>query len=242
VGAAVAARDMPADRQLAGSVGGPCPGGGWHCPWVLERAVQAPAAGGAGGGGGWRRVRPGPRLHPTHVACPDVPCPERCGFDAVVRWVRSGLPHALPRARAACVPAGDWFCPECAAAAALPPVPARPAAPHRRPSASYDRMAKLSSCCVTPVMGAFTCAALGCVGGVRLSAIGSARAALAHILPLLATRAAARGPMAVARRPCTIPIIMQHGCSAAGPARPRACTKQRLHRPLCTCPSLASPV
>jgi hypothetical protein len=38
------------------------------------------------------------------------------------------------------------------------------------------RMVKLPCCCATPVMGAFTCAALECVGGVRLSVIGSARA------------------------------------------------------------------
>jgi hypothetical protein len=55
-------------------------------------------------------------------------------------------------------------------------------------------MAKLTCCCMTPVMGAFTCAALGCVGGVRLPAIGSARAALALILPLLATRPRREGP------------------------------------------------
>jgi hypothetical protein len=81
------------------------------------------------------------------------------------------------------------------------------------------RMAKLLCCCVTPVMGAFTCAALGCVGGVHLSAIGSARAALAHILPLLATQAAARGPMALALRPCTIPFGSQSsGSCCSGPS------------------------
>jgi hypothetical protein len=129
----------------------------------------------------------------------------------VVECGLSGVP-TLTRCTAWC-----WRCIWCAAAAAPPLVlPGRPP-----PAADQVRrmtvwlagcvpagMARLPCCCATPVMGAFTCAALGCVAGVRLLAIGSARAALAHILPLLATRAAARGPMALALRPCTIPIII----------------------------------
>jgi hypothetical protein len=103
VGAAVAsaARDMPADRQLAALLGDAQWGDhalavdGLVRGFLIMQFRRRQRAGGAGGGGGWRRVRPG------SCGMPGVPCPERCGFDVVVRWVRSGLSHALPRARTA---------------------------------------------------------------------------------------------------------------------------------------------
>jgi hypothetical protein len=165
-------------------------------------------------------------------------------------------------------------CPRCVACllvtgsalSAPPPLRRRSCLPGRPPPAADQvrrmtvwlagcvpaRMAPLPCCCAAPVMGAFTCAALGCVAGVRLLAIGSARVALAHILPLLATRAAARGPMALALRPCTIHIIIillggtpgtgHRPCCAvdAGRAVPSRAATYRCHPCLLPCTARSS--
>jgi hypothetical protein len=142
VGAVVAsaARDMPADRQLAALLGDAQWGD--HALAVdgivreflsvqfrrRQQAVPVVAAGGA-------------VCDPAHVAC--QACHARSGAASMLLCDGCDRGYHMrclvPALRG--VPAGDWFCPGCAAAAAPPLVPARPTAPRRRPSASYASVA-----------------------------------------------------------------------------------------------------
>jgi hypothetical protein len=168
-----------------------------------QQAVPVVAAGGA-------------VCDPAHVAC------QACRFDAALRWVRSGVPHALPRART--VWGACWRL-------VLPRVRRCRFRRHSCPAScppptagQVHRMTVWRAGCVPRQDGAATmllCDA--CDGGFHMRcripswdawAASACRRllvlglhSLTYILPLLATRAAARGPMALALRPCTIPII-----------------------------------